>query len=133
MNRINTVVIEEDRENIKKIENYCKKKKNIELLGKVGNSLTKVGSPVLIGSVLSPFDFEGPIIEIISGVIVLCGIIMKEVSKSKLEKIKAINTDGVSYTKHKLDEDDAEIAKDNLCKIINNARTMKNERAGLQK
>lgn len=62
-----------------------KKWRNLKL---VGDILTGVGGTGFIGSVLSPFDFEGPVIEIMTGTIALCGLIMKKVSKNNMEELK---------------------------------------------
>jgi len=70
-----------DQETKKQIKRW----KNLKL---VGDILTGVGGTGFIGSVLSPFDFEGPIIEIMTGTIALGGLIMKKVSNNNIEELK---------------------------------------------
>ncbi|MBR6137327.1 MAG: hypothetical protein IKQ06_04150 [Bacilli bacterium] len=70
-----------DQETKKQIKRW----RNLKL---VGDILTGVGGTGFIGSVLSPFDFEGPIIEIMTGTIALGGLIMKKVSKNNIEELQ---------------------------------------------
>ena len=127
MNNINTVVINEDRENARKIEEYCKKKKKLEMINKFGDKMVKYGNPILIGSVLSPFDFEGPIIEIVSGVVVLTGFVAKQVSSNKLQKLEAINTNGNTYEVHKMSMEDENNIKDSIKNIISGINGVKSK------
>lgn len=93
-----TLVISESKENTEKIKSALEKKEEFYVkLNKTGNVLTTVGKPVLIGSLLSPFDFEGPIIEIASAVTLSIGIIIKTIAKNELKEIKAIKTNGEKY------------------------------------
>lgn len=93
-----TLVISESKENTEKIKSALEKKEEFYVkLNKTGNVLTTVGKPVLIGSLLSPFDFEGPIIEIASAVTLSIGIIIKAIAKNELKEIKAIKTNGEKY------------------------------------
>lgn len=125
MNEIHTVVINEERENAKKIEEYCKKKRKLEMINKVGDNMVKYGNPILIGSVLSPFDFDGPIIEIVSGVVVLTGIVAKKVSNAQLKKLEAINTNGSTYEVHKMSVEDENNIKESIKNIVSGINGVK--------
>lgn len=90
-----TLVISESKGNTEKIKSVLEKREEFYVkLNKTGNVLTTVGKPVLIGSLLSPFDFEGPIIEIASALTLSIGIIIKAIAKNELKEIKAIKTNG---------------------------------------
>lgn len=90
-----TLVISESKGNTEKIKSVLEKREEFYVkLNKTGNVLTTVGKPVLIGSLLSPFDFEGPIIEITSAVTLSIGIIIKAIAKNELKEINAIKTNG---------------------------------------
>ena len=86
----------ESREDVNKMkEELQKKEKTFTTMNKVGNLLTQIGSPVLVGSLVSPFDIEGPVIEIISGIVLIVGTIMKKISLDELEKLEAVKSNGV--------------------------------------
>ena len=102
-----TLVVSESRENTEKIKSALEKKEEFYVkLNKTGNVLTTVGKPVLIGSILSPFDFEGPIIEIASALTLSIGIIIKTIAKNELKEIKAIKTNGERYQDVQYDIDE---------------------------
>ena len=83
------IYLYESRDSVEKMkEELAKKEKNFQTMQKIGNVLTQIGSPVLVGSLVSPFDIEGPTVEIISGVVLVVGTIMKKVSKDELEKLE---------------------------------------------
>ena len=67
-----------NKQEIKKWRNY----RNI------GDGILKFGSVGFIGSVLSPFDFEGPIIELITAIVAIVGFILKKTGESHLEDIE---------------------------------------------
>lgn len=127
MNEIpQTVVVTEDKEDIKKMQDSLSKKEEKYLsLYKTGNALKTFGTPVLIASLLSPFDIEGPLIEIVSGVTLAVGAILTTVAKNELEEIKAIKANGtadyqnISYKLDKKDEED-------LANVVNKIITMNN-------
>lgn len=95
------IYLYESREDVNKIkEELIKKEKTFKTLNKVGSVLTQLGSPVFVGSLVSPFDIEGPTIEIISGIVLIIGTLMKKISLDELEKLEAIKNNGeFSYTK----------------------------------
>ena len=70
------------------------KEKNEELkkkwskVNKVSETLTSISSSGFIISLLSPFDFEGPVIEIVTAAVAAVGFILKKVSESKLDKLE---------------------------------------------
>ena len=101
------LVISESKENTEKIKSALEKKEEFYVkLNKTGNVLTTVGKPVFIGSLLSPFDFEGPIIEIASAVTLSIGIIIKAIAKNELKEIKANKTNGEKYQDVEYDIDE---------------------------
>ena len=63
------------------IEIFTEKWKKIEKRGKI---LFEIGMSGVIITVLSPFDFEGQIAEIITAIIAVIGFTMKTVAKNKL-------------------------------------------------
>ena len=104
------IYLYESRDSVEKMkEELAKKEKNFQTMQKIGNVLTQIGSPVLVGSLVSPFDIEGPTVEIISGVVLVVGTIMKKVSKDELEKLEAIKTNGEYHSSkitHNVDDED---------------------------
>ena len=58
----------------------------------IGDGILKFGGAGFIGSVLSPFDFEGPIIEIVTAIVTVIGFILKKTGESHLEDIEGINS-----------------------------------------
>ena len=89
------IYLYEDREDVNKMkEELIKKEKTFTTMNKVGNLLTQIGSPVLVGSLVSPFDIEGPVVEIISGIVLVVGTLMKKISLDELEKLEAIKNNG---------------------------------------
>lgn len=109
MNNKNVLVVKEEKETIDKISKGLKsKRRTFEILGSVGETITKFSGPVFIGSILSPFDIEGPIVEIITGVALASGYFMEKISKSNIDKIDAIITNGESGRSVNLDKDDVQ-------------------------
>lgn len=51
---------------------------------KRGKLLFEIGMSGVIVTVLSPFDFEGPIAEILTAIIAIIGFVMKTIAKNKL-------------------------------------------------
>ena len=87
--------VSEKRSDVEKMkEALAKKEKRCRIINKVGTVLTTIGSPVLVGSLISPFDFEGPVVEIISGIVLVAGTLMKKFSGDELEEIEAIKSSG---------------------------------------
>ena len=70
------------------------KEKNEELkkkwskVNKISETLISISSSGFIISLLSPFDFEGPVIEIVTAAVAAVGFILKKVSESKLDKLE---------------------------------------------
>ncbi len=93
----NTLVIKEKKSTINDIKaKVAKKEQFYSRLYKIGKDLSSTSTPILIGSLLSPFDFEGPLIEIVSAVTLGIGLIMKSIGKTGLEESKAVLTNGSS-------------------------------------
>ena len=89
------VVVSESRSDAEKMkEALARKEKTCRTINKVGVVLTTIGSPTLVASLVSPFDFDGPIIEIVSGIVLIIGTLMKKFSGDELEEIEAIKTQG---------------------------------------
>lgn len=117
-----TVVVTENKEDIKKMQDeLSKKEKKYLSLYKTGEVISSVSTPIFIGSLLSPLDIEGPVVEIVSGVTLAVGAILKTVAKNELEEIKVIRTNGtVDYQNisYKLDKETEESLKNTVNKII---------------
>ena len=75
------VVIESSKEKNEKL------KKRWTTVNEISNSLTGISTSGFVVSLLSPFDFEGPVIEMITAALAGIGFVMKKVSESKLEKL----------------------------------------------
>ena len=117
----NTLVIKENKNTINDMKAKAAKKEQFySKIYKIGKDLSSTSTPILIGSLLSPFDFEGPLIEIVSAVTLGIGLIMKSVGKTGLEESKAILTNGSStYSKaSKLMTEEEEIRLSNLIETI---------------
>lgn len=117
-----TIIIEENREEVNKLkEKLDKKEKTFTTLGKVGKSLTNFGMPVFIGSILSPFDFEGPVIEMVSALTLGVGALINTIAKKELEEIKTIRTNGYNnYEKinYELDQDTSDKIRNAIIKTM---------------
>lgn len=122
------IYLYEDREDVNKMkEELIKKEKTFTTMNKVGNLLTQIGSPVFVGSLVSPFDIEGPTIEIISAVVLVVGTLMKKISLDELEKLEAIKNNGVvgsSKLTSNFDQQDIE----NIRKTFDDIRTKSKRR-----
>lgn len=107
-----TLMVSENRSDVEKMKEALQKKENTcRTINKVGTVLTTIGSPVFVGSLVSPFDIDGPVIEIISGIVLVIGTLMKKFSADELEEIEAIKNNGeYHYQKvsSHIDEDDME-------------------------
>ena len=68
----------------KEIEKKLRKWKDLKLAGDI---LLGIGGTGFVGSVLSPFDFEGPVIEILTGILALIGLILKKVGENNIADI----------------------------------------------
>jgi hypothetical protein len=122
------IYLYESREDVNKMkEELQKKEKTFTTMNKVGNLLTQIGSPVFVGSLVSPFDIEGPTIEIISAVVLVVGTLMKKISLDELEKLEAIKNNGVvgsSKLTSNFDQQDIE----NIRKTFDDIRTKSKRR-----
>lgn len=122
------IYLYEDREDVNKMkEELIKKEKTFATMNKIGNLLTQIGSPVFVGSLVSPFDIEGPTIEIISAVVLVVGTLMKKISLDELEKLEAIKNNGVvgsSKLTSNFDQQDIE----NIRKTFDDIRTKSKRR-----
>ena len=75
--------------NAHEYEVLLRKYKDMKLTGDI---LLGIGGTGFIGSVLSPFDFEGPVIEILTGILALIGLILKKVGESRLADLYGVET-----------------------------------------
>ena len=99
-NNPSVIIIEEDKKTINEMEKKLASQKTLyEFLNGVGIFLTASNAPAFILSMLSPFDFEGPMLEMLTGMIMTTGIVLKTISKNKLKEIEAISTDGQTIDK----------------------------------
>ena len=76
------IVLESNQEEIDKLT------KKWEKVRDVGDRAFKISSSGFIITVLSPFDFEGPVAEIITAVAAVGGFVTKKIAESKLEELK---------------------------------------------
>lgn len=98
LNKDDVVCFTEKKENVNKIaKSFDGQKKIYRTMGNIGGVLTSYAGPVFIGSLLCPFDIEGPVIEIISGVAFAIGKIMKSIAINKMEEIKIRQTEEDYY------------------------------------
>ena len=125
-----TLMVSENRSDVEKMrEELAKKEKRCRTINKVGTALTTIGSPVLVGSLISPFDIEGPFVEIISGIVLVVGTFMKKFSADELEEIEAIKTSGeYHYQKvsSHIDDEDMDNIKATFDAIREKAQKRKN-------
>ena len=104
------------------------------MVNKIGTAMTTVASPTLVASLISPFDIDGPLIEIISGVVLVIGTLMKKFSADELEEIEAIKNEGEYHYKKvssKIDEKDMDSIKVTFDRIREKARQNKENKTGL--
>lgn len=107
-NNIGVIIINSDKEKINKLkEKWQKVKIN-------GEKLEKISTSGFVVSMLSPFDFEGPMIELITIIIAVVGFVMKRKATNELGKIDVCD--------HiEMDEMDKEVlirTTDNINKLI---------------
>lgn len=126
---VDAVVVSESKDDIKRLsEELANRKNKYEKMYKVGSLLTTIGEPALAVTLLSPFDIEGPVAEIVSAVAIAAGIIMKNISQNKLEKIDAIITTGNDSGEKmsiKVDEKDVNNLKIIFDKYVNSKSNSK--------
>ena len=82
MNKEKGIVLESSKEEIEQLTKKWKKRKNL------GERLLKLGRNGFIVTVLSPFDFEGPVAEILTATIATVGYGLKELSEYNLDNIQ---------------------------------------------
>ena len=82
MNKEKGIVLESSKEEIEQLTKKWKKRKNL------GERLLKLGRNGFIVTVLSPFDFEGPVAEILTATIATIGYGLKELSEYNLDNIQ---------------------------------------------
>jgi len=94
-NDIGVIIIDSDKEKINKLkEKWQKVKTNGEILEKISTS-------GFVVSILSPFDFEGPITEIVTAIIAIIGFIIKRKALNELGKIDSSIYDEIDETDKK--------------------------------
>ena len=107
------VVIDSSKEKNEKL------KKKWSTINEISSGLTNISTSGFIVSLLSPFEFDGPIIEIVTAVLAALGFVMKKISESKLKKID---------NKELLDNDDKQTlltVTENLGKVYKTSKTPK--------
>ena len=68
-------------------EKNAKLREKWSKINNVSSKLTTLSTSGFIISLLSPFDFEGPVAEIVTAVVAAVGFVMKKVSEHKLDKL----------------------------------------------
>ena len=76
------IIIDSTPEEIEKLTKKWKKTKRL------GERLLKIGRNGFIVTLLSPFDFEGPVAEIVTATVAAVGYGMKEAAEYQLENIE---------------------------------------------
>ncbi len=84
------VIIDSNEEEIQRLTEKWKK------VEKKAKKLINFGTSGAVITILSPFDFEGPVAEIVTTVIAAVGFIMKNVARNKLEELQNIESTGLS-------------------------------------
>ena len=97
------IVIDSTKEKNEKLKNKWSK------INKKANELTSLASSGFIISMLSPFDFDGPIIEVVTAAVAAVGFVMKKVSENQLDKL-------ANNSSKLIDDND----KENLLNIFGN-------------
>ena len=85
MNNKKGIVLESSNEEIEKLSRKWEKWENRK---KLGERLLKIGSSGFIVTLLSPFDFEGPLAEIATAVLAGTGFALKEFSEFMMDTTK---------------------------------------------
>ncbi len=117
-----TLVVTEKKETVKTMKEKAQTSKTVfECIYEAGDGITKFGSKALIISLLSPFDFEGPVIEIICAVATGIGLLSKLVGKTGSRISDKILTNG----NDKVEEVKEVITKEDEAKISNLVETIK--------
>lgn len=80
VNNPGMIVVESSKEKNEKL-----RKKWTEIY-KTSSEVTKLAGTGFVGSILSPFDFEGPVVEIATAVIAGVAFVTKKVAEYKLDK-----------------------------------------------
>ncbi len=78
------IVLEENKSTVDNISKQIEKYQRIQ---QIGTSLFIIGSSSFVVTVLSPFDFEGPVAEILACLIGTTGTIMKATANNKLNRL----------------------------------------------
>ena len=107
------IVLDSNQNEIEQLTRKWKKVKNI------GDGILSFGSAGFVGSVLSPFDFEGPVVEIVTAVVAVAGFIVRKIGENHLADIQGTD---VTWS----DEDKAELNR--IKKTIDNSREERKEK-----
>ena len=92
------IVLDSNQQEITKLTKKWKTVKNI------GDGILGFGTAGFVGSVLSPFDFEGPVVEIVTGVLAVGGFILKKVGEGHLEDIEGTTASWNDNDRRDLDQ-----------------------------
>ena len=111
------IVIDSDQDKIEKL------KKKWTTINKVSSTISGVASSGFVVSLLSPFDFDGPIVEIVTAVVALVGFLGKMISKYRLEQLKD-KEDSKNLETLNIDEED----KKTLLTLSENVKSVINEK-----
>ena len=100
------IIIDSSKEEIERIKTKWQKTENF------GKVLSSVATPTLIITLLSPFDFEGPIAEIVSAVALATGFTLKKVANGKLKELELKKDETLIKNEEKLSDGDKNTIKD---------------------
>ena len=82
MSKETGIVLDSNKEEVEALTRKWRHKKNL------GERLMKIGGSGFVITMLSPFDFEGPLAEIVTAAITAVGFGMKETAEYHLENLK---------------------------------------------
>ena len=119
------IVVTEKKENVKTMKEKAQTSKTVfECIYEAGDGITKVASKALIISLLSQFDFEGQVIEIVSAVATGIGLLTKIVGKTGIKISNKLLTNGSDKSEEVSDV----VTKEDEAKISNLVETIKAKR-----
>ena len=78
-NNTGAIIIDSNKEELAKLTKKWKK------IQRTGKTLYRLGTSGFVLTLLSPFDIEGPVAEVVASVVAVVGFSMKTIAKNKLE------------------------------------------------
>ncbi len=92
------VILDSNKEEITKLKRKWTTVKNI------GDGILAFGTAGLVGSILSPFDFEGPVVEIVTGALAVGGFTLKKIGENRLAEIEGSSATWSEDNKEQLNQ-----------------------------